>query len=427
MKTRTLLLLTLILIGAASACSAPAPAPQTAKFDWPQWRGPDRTDVSRETGLLAAWPEGGPRLLWTFKEAGIGMSGFAVVGDRLYTMGALEGTEFLYAIDLNTRQKVWSAEVGPLFVNNWCDGPRGTPTVDGNLIFGIGGQGNLVCVDARTGKKIWSKGLKTDLGGNQMSGWGYTESPLVDGDLVVASPGGNQGAIAAFDKKSGELKWRSTEFKDAVGYSSLVVAEVGGVRQYVLMTGTSVAGVAAADGKLLWRFARTSRTAAIPTPIVKDNFVYVTSGYGAGCALLQITPGSDGFKVAEVYSNKSMTNHHGGVVLVGDSLYGYSENGGWTCMEFKTGKVVWTSRAVGKGSVTCADGHLYCYAERDGLCVLASASPSGWKETGRFKIPQQTSQPRKRGQIWTHPVVSNGKLYLRDQDLIFCYDVSKAR
>jgi len=419
---RTLLLLNLVLMGTATTCSTL----QGGKFDWPQWRGPDRTDVSKETGLLAAWPEPGPRLLWTFKDAGLGFASFAVVGDHLYSMGASKGTEVLYAVDLKTRQRLWSAEVGNQFGHDRGDGPRGTPTVDGNRVYGIGGQGNLACVDVMTGKKVWSKGLKTDLGGSQMSGWGYSESPLVDGDLVLAMPGGDQGTVAAFDKKTGELKWRSTELKDKAGYSSLVVAVLGGIRQYVLMTGDSVAGVAAADGKLLWRFARASRTAAVPTPIVKDNYIYVTSGYGVGCALLQITPKGAGFNVEEVYANKGMTNHHGGVVLLGDHLYGYSDTGGWTCQEFKTGKVVWASKKLGKGCVTSADGHLYCYDERDGTCVLAEASPNGWKETGRFKI-QQTKLDRKRGQIWSHPVVANGKLYLRDQDLIFCYDVSKAQ
>jgi outer membrane protein assembly factor BamB len=333
----------------------------------------------------------------------------------------------LYAIDLKTQKMVWSAEFGPLFVNGWGDGPRGTPTVDGELVYAIGGQGNLVCVNAGTGKKVWSKGLKNNLNGQQMSGWGYTESPLVDGNLVVATPGGQQGAIAAFDKKTGELKWRSTGFTDPAAYSSLVVGEIGGVRQYVQMTGQSVASVAARDGKPLWQFARKSPTAAIPTPIVKDNYVYVSSGYGTGCTLLKIVAKSDGgFDAQEVYSNKDMENHHGGVVLVGDYLYGYSK-GGWTCQEFKTGKVAWTSKALGKGCLTCADGHLYCYAENDGTCCLVEANPTAWKETGRFKIPQKTTLDRKRGSIWTHPVVANGKLYLRDQDLIFCFDVSKGQ
>ncbi len=333
-------------------------------------------------------------------------------------------TEYLFAIDLKTRKKLWSAEIGPRFINDWSDGPRGTPTVDGELVFALGGQGNLVCVKAGTGERLWIKSMKADLGGKMMSGWGYTESPLVDGDIVVCTPGGSQGALAALDKNTGEVRWRSTDFTDEAGYSSLVISEAGGIRQYIQRTGKSVSGIAAKDGHLLWRFPHPANVAAIPTPIVAENFVFSTSGYGAGCVLIRLTPNGEGIKAEKLYTSKEMSNHHGGVVKVGDYLYGYSENGGWTCLEFMTGKVRWKeSRKLGKGSITAADGHLYCYSENDGTVALIKASPDGWKEDGRFKIPRQTTLPRKRGKIWTHPIVANGQLYLRDQDLIFCYQV----
>jgi outer membrane protein assembly factor BamB len=392
--------------------------------DWPQWQGPDRTNVSSETGLLKQWPPQGPKLLWTFSDAGAGFSEPSIVGNRLYTMGADETTEYLFALDLTTRKKLWSTPVGPRFLNDWCDGPRGTPTVDGDLIFALGGQGNLVCVKASNGERLWLKSMQNDLGGKMMSGWGYAESPLADGEVVVCTPGGDQGALVALDKNTGEVRWRSKDFTDPAGYSSLVISEAGGIRQYVQRTGKSVAGIAAKDGRLLWRFPHTANVAAIPTPIVADTHVFSTSGYGAGCVLIRLTPDSEGIKAEQVYANKEMTNHHGGVVKVGDYVYGYSDRGGWMCMEFKTGKVLWKeSRKLGKGSITCADGQLYCYSESDGTVVLIEASPEGWKENGRFKIPQQTKLPRKRGKIWTHPVVANGRLYLRDQDLIFCYQV----
>jgi outer membrane protein assembly factor BamB len=392
--------------------------------DWPQWQGPDRTNVSTETGLLKEWPPQGPKLLWTFPDAGTGYSEPSIVGDRMYTMGADETTEYLFAIDLNTRKKLWSTEIGPRFINPWSDGPRGTPTVDGDLLFALGGQGNLVCVKADSGERLWMKSMQRDLGGKMMSGWGYTESPLVDGEVVVCTPGGRQGTLAALEKNTGEIRWRSLAFTDEAGYSSLVVSEAGGIRQYVQRTGKSVSGVAAKDGRLLWRFPHTANTAAIPTPIVADNYVFSTSGYGAGCVLIRLTPNGEEIKAEQVYANKAMTNHHGGVVKVGDYIYGYSDGGGWTCMEFKTGKVIWKeTRKLGKGSITAADGRLYCYSENDGTVALIEASPEGWKECGRFKIPQQTKLPRKRGKIWTHPVVANGRLYLRDQDLIFCYQV----
>jgi outer membrane protein assembly factor BamB len=426
MRKSALLLFPLALgLLAGLAVSAPLPSrlQGVRPGDWPQWRGPDRNDVSKETGLLREWPKDGPRLLWTFKDAGVGFAGIAVVGDRLYTMGAEGKTEYLYALDLNSQKKLWSVEVGPLFVNGWGDGPRGTPTVDGDLVYAIGGNGDLVCVRADKGEKVWSHGLRTELSGQMMSGWGYTESPLVDGDHVLATPGGKKGTVAAFDKKDGKLVWRSADFTDPAAYSSLIPCEIGGIRQYVQMTGQGVAGVAAKDGKLLWHYAKTAGTAAIPTPLFADNCVYVTSGYGSGCALVKLVPQGDGIKAEEVYKNKSMTNQHGGVVLVDGYLYGFSDGPGWVCQDFKTGEQTWTSRKLGKGSVVYADGHLYCYSEGDGTCALVEANPKEWKEAGRFKIPQQTNVPRKGGHIWTHPVIAHGKLYLRDQDLIFCYDV----
>jgi outer membrane protein assembly factor BamB len=395
--------------------------------DWPQWRGPDRSDISRETGLLRNWPSGGPRLLWTFTDAGTGYSGPAVVGDRLYLMGADADNDCLFAVDGRTQRKAWSVPFEPRFHNDYGDGPRGTPTVDGNRVYGLGGGGVLACVEAATGRKLWSVDLKKDLGGQMMSGWGYSESPLVDGDQVVCTPGGSRGTLAALDKTTGKLRWRSKDYTDTAGYASVVVATVGGVRHYVQMTGESVAGVAAADGRLLWRVARASPTAAIPTPVVHDNRVYVTSGYDAGCALVELTPNGDGTTAKQVYANHTMVNHHGGVVLVGEQVYGHSARGGWICQELTSGRVTWKSNKLGKGSLTCADGCLYCYAEDDGTVALVEASPAGWNEKGRFKIPRETSLPRQSGRIWTHPVVANGRLYLRDQDLLFCYDVREPR
>jgi outer membrane protein assembly factor BamB len=424
MKTKTLL---------ASCVAAVGLAPLSLfALDWPQWQGPDRTNVSQETGLLKQWPEGGPKLLWTFKDAGMGYSSPAIVGDRLYTMGAREDKDWLFAVDVKNGQKIWATPIGDRFSQDRGDGPRSTPTVDGDRLFALDGQGNLVCAKTQNGEMVWQKNLKGDLGGQMMNRWGYSESPLVDGEVVVCTPGGDKGTLAALDKNSGAVRWRSKGFTDAAGFSSLVVSEMGGVRQYVQMTGKSVAGVAAKDGRLLWRFLRNSPTAAIPTPICFDNSVYVSSGYGAGCALLKISKEDSSWKADEVYANKNMVNHHGGVVHVGGHFYGYSDGKGWVCQDGKTGEVVWQERSrLAKGSLTCAEGRLYCYSQTDGTAVLVEASPAGWMESGRFTIPQQSKLPRPRSQrrdnIWTHPVVANGKLYLRDQDLLFCYDVSGGR
>jgi len=405
-----------------TAVAVPAPAD-----DWPQWRGPERTDVSRETGLLKQWPDGGPRRLWLSKEGGLGYSGFAVVGGRLFTMGTRGDNEVLIALDANTGRQLWTANIGPILKNGWGDGPRGTPTVDadsralgGGRVYALGGQGTLVCAEVASGKLIWKKSM-ADLGG-KVPQWGYAESPLVDGNKVLCTPGGEQGTVAAFDKMTGKLFWQSKELTDGAQYSSLIAVNHNGARQYIGLVMKRFFGLNAQDGKVLWQCDwPNGRTAVIPTPIFHDGHVYIASGYGAGCALTKIGPNN---QPTEVYANKTMVNHHGGVILHDGHLYGYSDGKGWTCQNFKTGETVWTDKTLGKGAVGClTEGLLYCLEESSGACVLIEASPKGWKQRGRFTLNPQTQQRSPRGKIWTHPVVANGKLYLRDQELIFCFDV----
>jgi outer membrane protein assembly factor BamB len=392
--------------------------------DWPQFRGPDRTDVSQETGLLKQWPKDGPKLLWTFENAGIGFSGPAIVGDRLYTMGARGADEFVFALDAKTGKELWSLKVGPLYTNGWGDGPRATPTVDGDVLYALGANGDLVCAESATGKKRWQVHYVNDLGG-RVPDWGFCESVLIDGNHVICTPGGDKGTLAALDKKTGKTVWRSADLKDGAAYSSIIAVEVGGLRQYVQMTDGGVVGVAAKDGRLLWSSELAQNgTAIVPTPIFHDNHVYVASGYGAGGGLLKLTTAQDKTSAEKVWANKLMVNHHGGVLRVGEHVYGYSDNRGWVCQEFRTGKAAWAEKGkLGKGSLTCADGRLYLYDEDNGVCALIAASPMGWSEHGRFKIPRETKLDRKSGGIWTHPVVANGRLYLRDQDLLFCFEV----
>jgi outer membrane protein assembly factor BamB len=393
--------------------------------DWPQWRGPGRTDISNEKGLLKTWPEKGPRLVWTFEEAGSGYSGPAIVGDRLYTMGTRSNSECVLALDSNTGKEIWHTPIGSIFTESHGNGPRATPTVDGKFLYTMGGQSELVCLEAATGKKVWSKNLRKDMGGQLMSGWGYCESPLVDGDKVVCTPGGSKGAIVALDKSTGKEIWRTTDLQDRCAYSSIIIEDVQGVRQYIQDTANAVVGVSADSGKLLWRYPVASfRTAVIPTPIYHDGCVFVSAGYGAGCECVKLEREGDGFKPKKLYANKVMTNHHGGVVLIGDHLYGYSDSErAWVCQDFKTGKLVWKSNKLGKGGLTCADGHLICYGEEAGTVVMIKASPDGWSEDGRFALPRESKIRPPSGRFWTHPVVANGKLYLRDQDLIFCFDI----
>jgi outer membrane protein assembly factor BamB len=386
--------------------------------DWPQWRGPDRTDVSKETGLLKQWPAGGPKQVWLFKEAGKGYAGFAVAAGKLYTMRATDTQEELIALDAATGKLLWATPIGSVLGNRWGDGPRATPTVDGDRVYALGGQGTLVGVQARDGKVGWKVTMQ-ELGGKTPN-WGYTESVLVDGKLVLCTPGGNKGAVAALDKNTGKVVWQSKQFTDGAQYSSIVPADIHGKHQYIQLTMNSFVGLDAANGNVLWKAEWPGKTAVIPTPIVSGNLVYITSGYGVGCRLSRI---EKDFKVTTVWDNKNMKNHHGGVILLDGHLYGHSDTA-WTCQSLETGEIVWSERKLGKGAVACADGMLYLLEESTGTVALIEASPKAYTERGRFTLEPQTSIRSPQGKVWTHPVIAHGKLYLRDQDMIYCFDVS---
>lgn len=396
------------------------PAVGAAGADWPRWRGPDHSAVSKETGLLKTWPAGGPKRVWLFENAGHGYSGPAIAGGKYFTLGTRDGSEILLVLDAATGKELWTAKLGAVLGNDWGDGPRGTPTVDGERVYALSGPGSLSCISVADGKVLWQAQMK-DLGG-KVPNWGYAESVLVDGPHVVCTPGGAKGALVAFDKLTGKVKWQSKDFTDPAHYSSIVPATINNTAQYVQRTEKSIVGISARDGKMLWQTTFPGRTAVIPTPIVRGNEVYVTAGYGAGCKLVRIEANNE---VTTVYENKVIKNHHGGVILVGDHLYGHGDPA-WVCQNFKTGEEVWSQKSFGKGAIGAADGMLYCLEEGSGTVVLIEASPKGWKESGRFKLDPQTKIRSSRGRIWTHPVISNGKLYLRDQDLIYCFDVKGA-
>ena len=389
--------------------------------NWPAWRGPDRSDVSKETGLLATWPEQGPELVWLSKKSGVGYAGFAVVDENVYTMGAYKNDERLICLDAATGDVRWRMVMTEsVLENGWGDGPRGTHTVDGEFIYAMAGDGTVVCAKAATGDLVWKINMQ-DLGG-KVPNWGYTESVLVDGDRVVFTPGGADGALVAVNKLTGEKIWQSKDFTDSADYSSVIVAEHDGVRQYIQLTQKTLVGIAADDGRVLWTYPWPGRIAVVPTPIFRDGKVYIACGYGVGCGLVKITKDS----AEEVYENKIMKNHHGGVILVGDHLYGYSDGLGWVCQDFETGEQVWAEKnALGKGAIACADGMLYCVDEGSGEVVLIEASPQGWNEKGRFKLDPQSEFRSPRGKIWTHPTIANGKLYLRDQEIVYCFNIKK--
>ena len=387
--------------------------------DWPTWRGPQRDGLSTEKGLLTEWPAGGPALAWKATNCGVGYSSVSVSGGRVFTMGDGPDGGYVRAFDEKSGKAVWVSSVVGKPGGNYA-GTRCTPTVDGGMVYALGQFGDLVCVDAETGSEVWRKSLQKDFGGS-FSGWNYTESPLVEGNKVMVTPGGKKGAVVALDKKTGATLWQSAEFTDGAQYSSLIAADIGGVHQYLQLTAASVAGLEANTGKLLWRAERKGATAVITTPVYANNQVFVTSGYGVGCNAFKISKEGSGFKTEEIYANKNMANHHGGVILLGDYVYGHSDSKGWICQDFKTGEVKWSDRSVGKGAIAYADGHFYFRSEGgQGAVALVVATPDGYKEKGRFNQPDRSKQ-----NSWAHPVIANGRLYLRDQDVLLCYNVKK--
>lgn len=381
--------------------------------DWPQWRGPHRDGLSAEKNLLKSWPQDGPPLAWRVGGAGEGYSSFAVAGGRIFTLGARGDREYVVAFDGASGKRLWEVAHGSRFKNDRGDGPRSTPTVDGARLYVFGASGDLTSLDAASGKIAWTVNVIRDFGGRNIQ-WGFSESPLVSGDRIIVCPGGNGSAIVAVNKADGKLLWKSEG--DTAGYSSAVLHEVGGVRQAIVFTGQRALGLDIDNGRVLWSYNRVSnRVANIATPIARGNHVFLSSDYGTGAALLELTPSAGAIAAREVYFTRDMRNHHASSVLIGDYLYGFS-SAILTAMKFDTGEVAWRDRSVGKGSLVFADDRLYLFSE-GGVAALAEATPTGYREHGRFSL-ETGSLP-----TWTHPVVSNGKLFLRDQDTVYAYDV----
>jgi outer membrane protein assembly factor BamB len=397
----------------SSVLSLPVAVSNRAPDDWPQWRGPNRDGVSAERGLLKDWPSGGPPLAWKTGGAGEGYSSFSTANGRLYTLGARGGTEYVMAFDVATGKKMWEVEHGRRFSNDRGDGPRATPTIEGDKLYAFGASGDLSAMEAATGKVLWRINVLKEFGGQNIT-WGLSESPLVLSDRILVNAGAPGASIVAVKKSDGTVIWKSQ--RDEAGYSSAILQDVGGVRQAVYFTGQRALGVSVDSGQLLWSYGKVANnTANIATPIVRGNRVFLSSAYGTGAALLEMTPNKGGIAAREVYFTNDMRNHHASCVLIGDYLYGFSDSI-LTAMQFDTGKVAWRDRSVGKGSVVFADDRLYLYSE-NGVVGLAEANPSGYREHGRFEL--------RAGRLptWSHPVVSGGKLFIRDQDTIYAYDV----
>jgi outer membrane protein assembly factor BamB len=413
MQTR--IIVTLIAFGgAAAALDAQAPGQ-----DWPQWRGPARSAVSAETGLLREWPAPGPPRVWSAANLGAGFGSIAVQGDRVFVQGMQKPQSVVSALNRADGKVLWTRSIGRAADNYMGSGPRGTPTLDGDRLYVLTENGDLACLRVQDGSLVWQRNILQDFGGRNI-GWLISESPLVDGNHVIVTPGGRGAGMAALDKMTGKTVWTAKELSDQAGYASPIVADVQGVRTIMTLTSEGGVGVRASDGKLMWHYPRVANgTANITTPIFHDNKVFYSSDYGTGGALLTLRAEGGEVRAQETYFTREMQNHHGGIVLVNNYLYGFN-NSILTCLEFATGKVMWRHRSVGKGSLAYADGHLYLLSE-DNVVGLAEATPAGYREKGRFTIVDQ-GWPS-----WAHPVVSGGRLYIRNQGILTAYNIAGGR
>jgi outer membrane protein assembly factor BamB len=397
-----------LAIAVAASSFVPAQVP-----DWHQWRGPNRDGHSAETGLLKQWPAAGPPQMWRATGAGTGYSSFSASDGRLYTQGARGNVEYVIAFDAVSGKRLWETANGARFRNEQGDGPRGTPTAEGNRVYAFGGSGDLSALDAATGQKVWSINVVQQFGGTTPY-WGYSESPLIVGDRIVLNAGGSRSSIVAINKADGRTLWQN--HGDEAGYSSPMLLRTGSLQHVVFFTGRRAMAVDPRDGRLLWSYNRASNsTANIATPVVRGNRVFFSSDYGTGGALLDVRAAGNIASAQEVYFTREMRNHHSSSVVVGDYLYGFSSSI-LTALKFDTGELAWRNRSVGKGSLIYADERLYLYSE-NGVVGLADAAGDAYRERGRFTL-QTSSSP-----TWSHPIITQGKLILRDQDNVYAYDV----
>ncbi|NLH16537.1 MAG: PQQ-binding-like beta-propeller repeat protein [Phycisphaerae bacterium] len=465
MKVRMAVLTAILMIVACSGMAA----------DWPQWQGINRDAKSPDTGLLKQWPQNGPPLAWRIDKLGGGDGGPAIAGGRIYLMSNRGDQEVVIALSEKDGSEIWVSPLGPAFrqqASQGREGPSCTPTVDGDRLYVVGLAGNVACLQTSDGKIVWQKSLADDFGGRRPM-WSFRESPLVDGDKVIVTPGGTDAMLVALNKLTSETIWKS-KMPDApaaaapapggaggpgegrggpdgprgpgegrggrggrgggfggggggASYASAIAIDFEGQRQIVQLTASALIGVAAADGKFLWRYDKPANRMGIncSTAVHSDGMIFASSAYGAGGGLVKLSKDASGaIKAEEVYATTDMQNHHGGMILLDGYLYGATggnEGGALACMEFKTGKILWDLRKDGqrraKGSLTYADGLLY-YRMEDGVVVLVEPKPDKYAEVSRFEQPDRSKLP-----AWAHPVIANGNLYIRDQDILFCYDV----
>ena len=392
-----------------------------AGADWPNFNGPRRENKSPEIGLLKKWPPAGPKLAWMCRGLGAGFASVSVARGILYTMGNKGKCEAVIALDAGTGEKIWSTPFAWAAHLRAGEGPVSTPTVNEGAVYALGGYGDLVCLDAHSGEIRWQKNILREFSAEVLD-CGMRESVLIDGNRLICTPGGEQATLAALDTRTGDVIWSAlVPGHDRASYASPVIAEIDGVRQYIQFTARGTIGVRAETGELLWRDDSASNaTANCSSPLVAGNLVFTSSDYGSGGSLVKLSTNAAAVKADLVYHTRDMNSHHGEMVIVDGLLYGSSEPGILTCLELATGKVKWRSRAPGKGAITYADGRLYLRTE-PGTVALVEATGTGYHELGRFEQPE-----RSKSSAWSHPVVADGRLFLSDQDLLFCYDLKDA-
>jgi outer membrane protein assembly factor BamB len=404
--------------------------------DWAQWRGPNRDGHAAEQSLLKKWPENGPKPAWSFGNAGIGYSSVSVEGKFLYTMGKRDNENQLICLDVKTGKEKWKSSLGPAstgkeYLSGWGDGPRCSPTIEGDFVYALCDLGVLGCFKKSDGAKVWTVNLVSDFGGT-IPKWGYSESVLIDGDRVIVTPGGKN-FLVGLDKKTGKKNWE-TSFSAGAQYVSVIKHVFQDVPVYLTACDQGLVGIHATTGELLFKNGSTGNgVAVIPTPIVSGDIVYHSSAYKAGNAAVKISVSNGKLSAKELYheAKESMENHHGGYIVHDGAIFGFSKalRGVWMAQDIETGKVLW-SKKVGKatsGSIAFADGLLYCYDDQEGVCYLAKASREGWEELGKVALPEQTASDRKQGAIWAHPVIAGQKLFIRDQEKIFAFDIAAGR
>jgi outer membrane protein assembly factor BamB len=384
----------------------------SSSSDWPQWRGPTRTGRSQETDLLENWPEEGPAIVWR-APSGEGYSSLAVANGKAYTVVQLGEEETVLCWEADTGKEVWRFGYTGRFSN--MPGPRSTPSVDKDRVYTVGATGLFHCLNTANGKVMWKHDLLKEYQA-PLPSYGVSFSPLVEGDLVLTNPGGPQGCcLVAFDKNTGKEKWKS--FDDLAGYSSPLICTLAGRRQAVFFTGKNVVGVGLEDGKVLWQFTwETNFNCNAATPIVLGNYVFISTNYGKGCALIEVTAGAgDKLLANSVYQHNRMRNHFSSCVLHGEHLYGFDDNL-LVCMEFRTGKIKWKERGFDKGSLLIANHDLIILGEH-GQLVLAEASPQSFRAKSKFQVSLQ--------KCWSAPALANGRLYVRDEKEVVCLDLRK--